>query len=92
MTTIEQIINSETIPYITSMYLADISESRGKQELFTTQTPQKLKTLQEHALIQSAVSSSRIEGVEIDNKRIKPIILGTPTLKNRDEEEVFGYR
>lgn len=92
MTTIEQIINSETIPNITSMYLADISESRGKQELFTTQTPQKLKTLREHALIQSAVSSSRIEGVEIDNKRIKPIILGTPTLKNRDEEEVFGYR
>ena len=92
MTTIEQIIKSETIPNITSMYLADISESRGKQDLFTTQTPQKLKTLREHALIQSAVSSSRIEGVEIDNKRIKPIILGTPTLKNRDEEEVFGYR
>jgi len=39
----------ETIPATTSWYLADLSEARGKQELFTRQTPQRLKVLREHA-------------------------------------------
>jgi hypothetical protein len=32
---------------------------RVKQELFTKQSPQRLKVLREHALIESAVSSNR---------------------------------
>lgn len=48
-----------TIPTITSWYLTDLSESRGKQELFTRQSPQRLKILREHAIIESAVSSAR---------------------------------
>lgn len=82
----------ETIPAITSWYLADLGEARGKQELFTRQSPQKLKVLREHALIESAVSSNRIEGVEVDQKRVHTIIFGKPLLKDRDEEEVRGYR
>lgn len=82
----------ETIPAITSWYLADLSEARGKQELFTRQTPQRLKTLREHALIESAVSSNRIEGVTVDQDRILPVILGKSHLRDRDEEEVRGYR
>ncbi len=39
-----------TIPTITSWYLADLSKAQGKQELFTHQSPQKLKILREHAL------------------------------------------
>lgn len=58
----------ETIPLTTSWYLADLGEMRGRQELFTRQSPQKLKVLREHALIESAVSSNRIEGVEIDRE------------------------
>ena len=42
----------------TSWYLTDLAEARGKQELFTRQSPQKLKVLREHALIESAVSST----------------------------------
>ena len=57
--------NVETIPATTSWYLADLGEARGKQELFTRQSPQRLKVLREHALIESAVSSNRIEGVEV---------------------------
>jgi hypothetical protein len=38
-------------------------------ELFTRQSPQKLKVLREHAIIESAISSNRIEGVEIDHAR-----------------------
>jgi len=81
-----------TIPTITSWYLADLSKAQGKQELFTHQSPQKLKLLSEHALIESAISSNRIEGVNIEQSRINTLILGKPLLKDRDEEEVRGYR
>jgi Fic family protein len=82
----------ETIPASTSWYLADLGEARGKQELFTKQSPQRLKVLREHALIESAVSSSRIEGVTVDQSRIGTVIFGKALLKDRDEEEVRGYR
>ncbi len=81
-----------TIPTRTSWYLADLAEARGKQELYTRQSPQKLKVLREHALIESAVSSNRIEGVEVDQSRIATLIFGKPALRDRDEEEVRGYR
>ncbi len=81
-----------TIPTITSWYLADLSKAQGKQELFTHQSPQKLKMLREHALIESAVSSNRIEGVNIDQSRIRTVVFGKTLLKDRDEEEVRGYR
>jgi Fic family protein len=82
----------EVIPASTSWYLADLGEARGKQELFTRQSPQRLKALREHALIESTVSSNRIEGVEVDKSRIATIVFGKPLLRDRDEEEVRGYR
>lgn len=82
----------ETIPAITSWYLADLGVSLGRQELFTRQAPQRLKVLREHALIESAVSSNRIEGVAVDQARIRTVILGKSHLRDRDEEEVRGYR
>jgi len=60
----------EVIPATTSWYLADLGEARGKQELFTKQSPQTLKALREHALIESTVSSNRIEGVVADQSRV----------------------
>src|SRR5947207_4571173 len=93
MKTLKQLsLQPLTIPTRTSWYLADLSESRGKQDLFTHQSPQKLKTLREHALIESAVSSNRIEGVEVDQARIGTIVFGNTLLRDRDEEEVRGYR
>jgi Fic family protein len=80
------------IPTATAWHVADLSEALGKQELFTRQSPQKLKALQEHALIESAISSNRIEGVEVDQKRVATIIFGRSRLRDRDEEEVRGYR
>src|SRR5712692_5894580 len=81
-----------TIPATTSWYLADLGEARGKQELFTRQSPQRLKVLREHALIESAVSSNRIEGVMIEPARVATVVLGKSVLRDRDEEEVRGYR
>jgi len=80
------------LPTRTAWYLSDLSEARGKQELFTRQSPQKLKVLHEHALIESAISSNRIEGVEVDQSRVATLIFGKPSLRDRDEEEVRGYR
>jgi Fic family protein len=82
----------ELIPLTTSWYLADLGEARGRQELFTRQSPQKLKVLREHAIIESAVSSNRIEGVQVDQARIGTVIFGKSQLRDRDEEEVRGYR
>ena len=81
-----------TIPTIASWYIADLSKAQGKQELLTHQSSQKLKILREHALIESAISSNRIEGINVDQPRIDTLILGKPLLKDRDEEEVRGYR
>ncbi|OGX37538.1 MAG: cell filamentation protein Fic [Omnitrophica WOR_2 bacterium RIFCSPHIGHO2_02_FULL_52_10] len=82
----------ENIPTTTSWYLSDLGAARGKQELFTKQSPQKLKVLREHALIESAVSSNRIEGVTVDQKRVGTVVFGKRRLKDRGEEEVRCYR
>ena len=82
----------ESVPAATSWYLADLGQALGRQELFTKQSPQKLKALREHALIESAVSSNRIEGVTVDQKRVGTVVFGKALLRDRDEEEVRGYR
>lgn len=82
----------ETIPISAAWYIADLAEARGRQQLHMRQVPQRLRALSEHALIESAVSSNRIEGIEIDQKRVGTIIFGKSLLHDRDEEEVSGYR
>ena len=81
-----------SIPTTVVWTLAGLTEARGKQELFTRQSPQKLKVLREHALIESAVSSNRIEGVTVAHTRIRTLIFGEPVPRDRNEEEVRGYR
>lgn len=92
MNSLKQIAQLREVPTTTAWYLADLGEARGKQELFTKQSPQKLRVLREHALIESAVSSNRIEGVTVDQSRVKAVVLGKSLLRDRDEEEVRGYR
>ncbi|MBU2102500.1 MAG: Fic family protein [Candidatus Omnitrophica bacterium] len=69
-----------------------VAEYKGKQELYAKQSPQVLKTLLETALIESAESSNRIEGVTVDKARLKPLIIGHSKPRDRSEEEVAGYR
>jgi len=80
------------IPMTVSWYLSDIGRMQGVQELFMRQSPQRLKVLREHAIAQSAISSNRIEGVEIDRKRVGTVVFGHPALRDRDEIEIAGYR
>src|ERR1039457_1233486 len=81
-----------TLPTRTTWSLTELAEARGKQKLRTRQSPQKLRVLREHALSESAVSSNRIEGVEVDKSRVATLMFGKPALRDRDEEEVRGYR
>ncbi len=65
---------------------------RGNAGVICAQSPQKLAALREHALIESAQSSNRIEGVEVDASRLGTLVFGAPAFRDRDEEEVNGYR
>lgn len=93
-TTLRTFANSNfAVPPATAWYLSDLGEFRGKQELYTRQSPQRLKALREHALIESAVSSNRIEGVSVEPSRIRDVLVSPrPLFRDRDEEEVRGYR
>jgi Fic family protein len=93
MKTLEQFLHQPPqIPTTIVWLLNDLAEYRGKQELFTRQSPQRLKALREHALIESAVASNRIEGVEIDQRRVGTVIFGKSHLLDRNELEVRGYQ
>ena len=93
MTTLRRFVTTlPELPMATAWYLADLAEAKGKQELFTRQAPQRLKALREHAIIESTIASNRIEGVEIDPSRVRAVVLGRPAPRDRNEEEVRGYR
>ena len=80
------------VPMSTAWLLNDIAEAKGRQELYTRQSPQVLKALREMALIQSAESSNRIEGVTVAADRLRPLVLGNTKPRDRSEQEVQGYR
>ena len=82
----------EAVPLSAAWLLEEIAEKRGHQDLFTRQSPEQLKRLREHAMIESAVASNRIEGVEVARDRVGTILFGNGIMRDRDEEEVRGYR
>jgi Fic family protein len=94
MLTLKRILEypPETLSLGTSWYLSDLGEAKGRQGLHARQLPQRLKALRESSIIESAVSSNRIEGVEVDKKRIGTVVFGKSHLRDRNEEEVRGYR
>jgi len=67
-----------------------ISEYKGKQELYVHHSPQILKALVELALIESAESSNRIEGITVQRNRLKPLVIGHSKPRDRSEEEAVG--
>ena len=72
--------------------IAAIYKYSGKQELYLKQRPDELGKLVEIAKIQSTQSSNAIEGIVTTNTRIKQLVEEKTTPKNRDEEEIAGYR
>lgn len=76
----------------TLSYIANISQMQGRQELFVKHKPQELQRLVEIAKIKSTESSNAIEGIRTTNTRIKQLVEEKTMPKNRDEEEIVGYR
>ena len=72
--------------------IAAIYRFAGKQELYLKQRPDELEKLVEIAKIQSTEASNAIEGIVTTNTRIKQLVEEKTTPKNRDEEEIAGYR
>jgi len=71
----------------------EISEFKGKEDLFKKQSPQTLDTLTQNAVIQSIESSNRIEGIEVENSERLKILMNKKTRpQTRPEQEIAGYR
>lgn len=81
-----------TIPIGTGWLLGVCMEARGKQDLWMRQKPEVLAALREQAMVQSAESSNRIEGVTVLANRLRPLVLGGAKPRDRSEEELAGYR
>ena len=72
--------------------IAAIYKEAGKQELYLKQRPEDLEKLVEIAKVQSTEASNAIEGIVTTNTRIRQLVENKTTPKNRDEQEIAGYR
>ena len=72
--------------------LTRIHECRGRQELYIEAEPDVLTALLEVAKIQSTDASNRIEGIYTTDERLKAIVQEKVKPRNRNEEEISGYR
>ena len=72
--------------------IAAIYREAGKQEMYLKQRPQELEKLVEIAKIQSTEASNAIEGIVTTSTRIRQLVEEKTTPKNRDEQEIAGYR
>lgn len=72
--------------------VAAIYKEAGKQEMYLKQRPEELEKLVEIAKIQSTEASNAIEGIVTTNTRIRQIVEEKTIPRNRDEQEIAGYR
>lgn len=72
--------------------VAQIHEFKGRQELYLKQKPAALDKLVEIAKIQSTEASNKIEGIVTTSTRMQQLCQDKTTPRNRDEEEIMGYR
>jgi Fic family protein len=80
------------ISHSLAMTLRAIGEFRGRQVLYSEQSPEVLETLRRVAMIQSVESSNRIEGITVLPERLSELVIEKTTPRDRPEQEVAGYR
>lgn len=83
----EQKWDSEILGLVAAIY-----KEAGKQELYLKQRPEELEKLVEIAKVQSTEASNAIEGIVTTNTRIRQLVEEKATPRNRDEQEIAGYR
>ncbi len=72
--------------------IAAIYKEAGKQELYLKQRPAELEKLVEIAKVQSTEASNAIEGIVTTNTRIRQLVEEKTAPRNRNEQEIAGYR
>ena len=72
--------------------IAAIYKEAGKQEMYLKPRPEELEKLVEIAKVQSTEASNAIEGIVTTSTRIKQLVEEKATPKNRNEQEIAGYR
>lgn len=72
--------------------IAAIYKEAGRQEMYLKQRPEELEKLVEIAKVQSTEASNAIEGIVTTSTRIRQLVEEKTTPKNRDEQEIAGYR
>lgn len=82
-----QMWDSEVLSLVAAIY-----KEAGKQEMYLKQRPDELEKLVEIAKVQSTEASNAIEGIVTTNTRIKQLVEEKTTPRNRDEQEIAGYR
>ncbi len=83
----KELLTPEVVALLTRLH-----ECRGRQELFIEAEPDVLTALLEVAKIQSTDASNRIEGIYTTDERLKAIVQEKVQPRNRNEEEISGYR
>ena len=78
-------------PEIISL-LTLIHEYKGEQRLIADHYAHVLTDLVDVARIQSTESSNKIEGIYTSDERLKKIVLDKTMPRNRNEQEIAGYR
>ena len=81
------IIDTDIVNLLTSIH-----EYKGKQELYFSTQPDVLSKLVDISKIQSTDASNRIEGIRTSDSRLKELMEKKTEPRNRNEEEIAGYR
>jgi len=73
--------------------IASIDEFKGEWRALGNLAPETLRTLRRIATIESAGSSTRIEGARLSDREVEQLVgrLGKESFQSRDEQEVAGY-
>ena len=83
----ERLLTPEIVALLTR-----VNEYKGKQNQYIDIKKDTLDFLVEIAKVQSTEASNRIEGIYTSDERLKRIVAEKTTPRNRNEQEIAGYR
>lgn len=71
--------------------MAEIAESKGRQQIFARQAPQLLRALRAASFVRGVQFSARSDGVVVAPDRLYSLIWGHTKPLNRSEKQIRGY-
>jgi Fic family protein len=89
MKTFERKTDPTNVPISTKWLLESLQDAISNPRL--RRTDEEFLLLRQRALVESTISSNRIEGVTIDHSRAEAVVFGSMPLYDSNEREVRGY-